>query len=187
MGMKAFPSDRFFDSFVGTAGHAARFEMKVRLFVDAVPALAGSLDLSLAPLTRDILVPWLRQNTAVTEREIELLEACSTVRNKLFHGELSKVTRILTKLGVRFGPPAVTRFQFEPSKPLTMDSMLATLNAGGAPVRDEDIQEGRMFGWLLEAGAGGTFHGASELFDEVADILNRLLMAWSRMDASPAP
>ncbi len=176
------PVDSSLAMFAGAAGRAAVFEIRTRLFVDAVPDLSGSLTDNLKPLVERKLIPWLERETKITPTETTLLLACAVIRNKMFHFEFSSVAKRLESLDVELAKHRVTRFVL--TEKVTAENFAATIQSGGVSVSTTLSEEGGMVGWLFEAAASGAFGEAASKFEEGAGLLVRLLHEWT--DAQPS-
>jgi hypothetical protein len=166
------PSDEWFDLYAATAGRAAVFELRVRLAIDAIPELKGSLSGKLSALVDD-LVAWMAAEGVGTVEERQLLRNCAVIRNRLFHVELSRMTGKAVSLGVELERSGVRMFRTEGE--LTTEKFLAELDGGGAPVRKTRTTEGLLYGWLIEAHFSGAFGAASRALDDGVEVIKRTL------------
>lgn len=178
MARKAFPSDPGVAMFAGAAGRAAVFELKTRMFADAV-ALKGAVSASLDPLTKDVLA-WIVANTTTSAEDCEKVTRAARLRNKLFHLELSRATGQLVSLDVQLNSEGVKMFSWDGAA--TVEKVLGAIAAGGAPVARTATRDGLVFGWLLEASASGAFGAAARIFDEASQILERALPGYGEDD-----
>jgi hypothetical protein len=147
VGLKTQPSDMLVMCFVQCAAAGCRFEMVARRYADNTPELRS---VAFKPLTElvDAIATHVADRTTDGERAV--LAKCGTVRNKLFHLELSRLTGQLKALGLDVGDGGVT--------------IVDLANGKSTKVSQTATRDGRIFGWLFEAQASGAFGHAMALF-----------------------
>lgn len=170
------PSDVFFALFAGAAGRAAVFELKARVFVDAVPDLSGSLTSKLDYLLKD-LTEWMAREKLATLEQVEMLRRCGRLRNKVFHAEFSRATGQLVSLDVELNRESVKRFSWD--GPVTAENFLRSMATGGEAVSKTATEEKRVFGWLMQACQSGAFGAAGRVFDDGCELLDQVLYDWT--------
>jgi hypothetical protein len=178
MTRRALPSDPTIAQFAGAAARAAVFELKARMFADAV-GLRGGVSKELDPLVKDI-VAWMRANAGANDEDCERVQRCARLRNKLFHLELSRATGQLVSLDAQLRDEGVGMFTWEGE--LSAEKLIAAIATGGSPVGKTATTDGLVFGWLHQASASGAFGAAARVFDEAGEILERALPGYREED-----
>jgi hypothetical protein len=153
-------TDYFVEQFGYAIGRAGCFELKVRLLADKTPSLqASSLSADLTPLCKDIAVEY---SSALADDERRLLETLPGIRNKLLHIEFSRAQGRIKPFVDTLHDAGVVKVD---------------LNTGETVrVATSSTTQGRLFGWLLEAGSSGSLRGAADLFFEGIVLAERLML-----------
>jgi hypothetical protein len=160
----AFPSDLFFlELFASAARDACIFEMRARVLADNWPGTQKIAFKDLSPLIDELLEV---HGHLLTTDEKKAVRDAVVVRNKLLHLELSRAAGKLVSLGV----------QLEQQRVWKLD-VPAGLPAGDPPqaVRDLSTENGRIYGWLLEAAHSGAFEQAQVVFQAGHAVLVKLI------------
>jgi hypothetical protein len=153
-------SDHFVEQFGYAIGRAGCFELKVRLLADKTPSLqANSLSADLTPLCSDIASEY---SAALQDDDRKLLAALPGIRNKLLHVEFSRAQGRIKPFVETLHDAGVTKVDLQTGEML--------------PVAGSSTMQGRLFGWLLEAGSSGALRVASDLFFHGIVLAERLML-----------
>jgi len=163
-------SDYFVEQFGYTIGRAGCFELKVRLLADKTPSLqTSSLSAELTLLCKAIAVEY---STALTDEEHRLLEVLPGIRNKLLHIEFSRAQGRIKPFMDTLHDAGVMKVNLQTGETVRVATSSTT--------------QGRLFGWLLEAGSSGALKAAADMFFGGILLAERLAIECDkRMSGNP--
>ena len=162
-------TDYFVEQFGYAIGRAGCFELKVRLLADKTPSLQNSsLSAELTPLCKDIAFDYA---SALVDEERRLLEALPGIRNKLLHIEFSRAQGRIKPFVDTLNDAGVVKVDLKTGETTRVATSSTT--------------QGRLFGWLLEAGSSGALRGAADLFFDGIVLAERLMLECDKRSTAP--
>lgn len=167
----------YLSAFKEAAAEGAVVELKMRLLAGKIPALQKHAHSQrLGDIEKDLIEHF---KAVLSEQEKETLRLCRELRNKVLHTDFCAARKKLGELGHALPSGRVVKIDL--SEKVTAEevrSKMEVMKAGKEGVWVADTKstgEGGVFGWFLEAGAGGDFQKAADAFKKAEGIVERLL------------
>ncbi|MCC6806723.1 MAG: hypothetical protein IT381_04820 [Deltaproteobacteria bacterium] len=152
------PLDIPLHNFKLVAGTGALLELHLRLFAGAHEELESFAHAYLLENVEAGIVKVFGDR--LSEEEKNLLKDCRQLRNKVLHCDFRAVKKKLGTMGVAVASGGVTKMNLH-----TGESKL---------VSDSSIEDGGVFGWLLEAQTSGLLSEALNVFNKSVTLIRRL-------------
>jgi hypothetical protein len=157
---------------------ASLYELKVRLLADKEPATESKSTARKVSKTEEAIIKHFTDNHMLTAAEAELLTTARELRNKFLHGEFPAALAIVEDyIGKSFPESGLGVAKLEGTEGEKILEQLFAIIEGKAPlkpIRKTSIEEGRMFGWFLEAHASGALESAKLLLIAAVELIDRI-------------
>jgi hypothetical protein len=161
---------KFMMQFELACGKGGLFELYARLLADKTDAMASLFDKKLEVIINCIIEHF---KTHLTPEEEELISEARILRNKILHIDFESAAN---KVNAPSG--GITTFTNIPkSGPELIEFILSAASGKieGQNVRNSSAKEARIFAWLLECGANGTFVECENTLKKACLVINKLI------------
>lgn len=165
----------FLEPFKAAAAEGAAVELKLRLLAGSIPALQAH---ALKQRLEDVENPVIDYFAgSLPAQDAETLRLCRQLRNKVLHTDFRAARDRLNKLGVKTASGEVKKVDIPIVSAAAISEKIRRVQAGteGTLVADTlSTASGTIYGWFLEAGIGGDFEKAADVFRRASAIIDRL-------------